>query len=274
MLRSGFLMTAGSWIAPFLLIAAGAAGLGLLPPWLGMWLLAGGIFLAAKWAMWFPHRHGVPAGVSAGWFLLWPGMDPAWLRGGWRGAAAAPARGFVHLGLGIVLFCGVAPRLEHPLAAGWAAMGGLINGLHFGVFHLLACHWQRRGRQAPLVMDRPLASRTLTEFWGRRWNTAFHILGERLVFRPLVRKTGAARAMLAVFLVSGLVHDAVITLPARGGWGLPTLYFLLQGAGVLAERRWRLRSRAWVWAMTGLPLPLCFPPAFCERVIAPLLQWF
>ncbi len=267
-------MKPGQWIPPFLLIAAGATGLVMLPPWIGMWWLAGGIFLAAKWGMWFPHRAGVSVRISACWFLLWPGMDPAWLRGGSTGAHDAPLRGWVHLGIGAVLFFGVAPRLSHPLAAGWAAMGGLINGMHFGAFHLLACYWQRRGRRAPLVMDRPLASRTLAEFWGRRWNTAFHILGERLVFRRLVRKCGAVRAMLTVFLVSGLVHDAVITLPARAGWGLPTLYFLLQGAGVMTERRWRLRSRAWVWGVTGLPLPLCFPPAFCERVVAPLLQWF
>jgi hypothetical protein len=258
---------------PLILIAAGLTGLTLAPAWLGMWLLAGSIFLAAKWLMWHPHRQEVRAGMSAAWFLLWPGMDPAWLRRGTPARVDSPGRGWVHLAIGLALLLGVAPRLTNPLAAGWAAMGGLINGLHFGAFHLLACFWQRRGRHAPLVMNHPLSSRTLAEFWGRRWNTAFHILGERLVFRKLVRKWGAQRAMLAVFFVSGLVHDAVITLPARGGWGLPTLYFLIQGAGFAAERRWRLRHHAWVWSVTGLPVMLCFPPPFCERVIAPLLDW-
>jgi len=259
-------------LPPLLLIAAGAVGLTLTPAWIGMWLLAGGIFMAAKWHMWWPRHGNVTAGVSTAWFLLWPGMDPAWLRGGWSGKPDSPVRGWVHLSIGLVLLLAVAPHLTHPLAAGWAAMGGLINGLHFGTFHLLACWWQRQGRHAPLVMNQPLVSITLAEFWGRRWNTAFHILGERLVFRRLVRKCGAARAMFAVFMVSGLVHDAVITLPARGGWGLPTFYFLIQGTGVALERRWKIRSRAWVLGMTGLPLPLCFPPAFCERVIAPLLD--
>jgi hypothetical protein len=237
-----------------------------------MWLLAGGIFLAAKWVMWWPHREAVSAGTGIAWFLLWPGMDPAWLRGGCTGKIDSPVRGWIHLGIGVVLLFVVAPRLTNPLAVGWAAMAALINGLHFGTFHLLACWWQRQGRPAPLVMNRPLASLTLTESWGRRWNTAFHILGERLVFRRLVRPCGVARAMFAVFLISGLVHDAVITLPARAGWGLPTLYFLIQGTGVMVERRWRLRGRAWVWCLTGLPLPLCFPPAFCEHVIAPLVE--
>ena len=246
----------------------------LTPAWLGMWMLAGSIFMAAKWLMWQPHSKGVPLRVSAAWFLLWPGMDPAWLRRGAHVPVHSPLRGIVHLGIGLILLLVVAPRLTNPIVAAWTAMAGLINGLHFGSFHLLACWWQSQGRRAPLVMDRPLISRTLAEFWGRRWNTAFHILGERLVFRRVVRQWGPRRAMFAVFLVSGLVHDAVITVPARGGWGLPTLYFLIQGAGFMAERRWRLRSRAWVWCVTGLPLPLCFPPAFCERVIAPLLQWF
>lgn len=258
-------------LVPLVLTSGGLVLCYLTPPWLGMWLLAGALFAAAKWAVWWPRRSGVPVSVSIMWFFLWPGMDPAWLKKGGIPERTRPQRGMVHLLIGVALLC-LARFLDHPLAAAWTAMVGLINAMHFGAFHLLACFWQSQGRCAPLLVDHPLRSRSLTEFWGRRWNTAFHYLSEHIVFRPLLRRIGVNAAMLFVFLASGLVHDLVISVPARGGWGQPTLYFLIQGCGVLLERRWKMKSRAWVWAATGLPLPLCFPPAFCERVILPLLQ--
>ncbi len=259
------------FLVPLLLTCGGLVLCFLTSPWLGMWLLAGALFAAAKWMIWWPRRSGVPVSVVVMWFVFWPGMDPAWLKKGVVRDRARLLRGIVHLLIGVVLLC-VASFLKHPLAAAWTAMVGLINALHFGAFHLLACFWQRRGRCAPLLVDHPLRSRSLTEFWGRRWNTAFHYLSEHIVFRPLLSRFGVTAAMLTVFFASGLVHDLVISVPARGGWGQPTLYFLIQGGGVLLERRWKMKSRAWVWAVTGLPLPLCFPPAFCERVILPLLQ--
>jgi alginate O-acetyltransferase complex protein AlgI len=237
-----------------------------------MWILAVSMFMAAKWAMWWPHRGQAGPGASLMWFVLWPGMDAAWLRKEHVRPAAGAGRGLVHTALGAALVAAAMALREQGLAAAWLAMAGLLNLLHFGLFHVLAGFWQRRGRRAPPLVDRPLASTTLTEFWGRRWNTAYHHLSDRLVFRPLARRHGAVVAMLSVFIVSGLVHDLVISLPARGGWGLPTLYFVIQGAAIPCERRWKLRSRLWVLCVAGLPLPLCFHPSFCERVILPLLD--
>jgi alginate O-acetyltransferase complex protein AlgI len=86
-------------------------------------------------------------------------------------------------------------------------------------------------------------------------------------------------AAFAVFLVSGVVHDAVISLPARAGFGWPTVYFLAQFAGIRVERsgwgRRRLRGaagRVFTMAVTVLPAPLLFDPPFLHRVIVPFMR--
>jgi len=88
-------------------------------------------------------------------------------------------------------------------------------------------------------------------------------------------------AGFSVFVISGLIHDLVISLPARGGYGLPTLYFLLQGVGVSIERsrtgkRLGLghKVRAWVFMVVFLAAPVwwLFHPWFVLRVILPFMQ--
>ncbi len=82
-------------------------------------------------------------------------------------------------------------------------------------------------------------------------------------------------------MVSGLIHDLVISLPARGGYGLPTLYFLLQGAGVSVERsRFGKRLglghglRGWCFMLLFLTVAALalFHPWFVERVILPFMR--
>jgi alginate O-acetyltransferase complex protein AlgI len=86
---------------------------------------------------------------------------------------------------------------------------------------------------------------------------------------------------LGIFLFSGLVHETVISVPPRGGWGLPTTYFLIQALGLVFERsrlgrRWRLdggmRGRFFSLTVVGLPLPLLVHAPFLERVIVPMLE--
>jgi alginate O-acetyltransferase complex protein AlgI len=86
--------------------------------------------------------------------------------------------------------------------------------------------------------------------------------------------------MLAGFVASGLVHDLVISLPAGGGYGWPTLFFAIQALGLLVERsplgeRFRLGSGApgWLWTMLllALPLPGLFHEPFVTRIILPFM---
>jgi hypothetical protein len=78
-----------------------------------------------------------------------------------------------------------------------------------------------------------------------------------------------------------LVHELVISVPARAGYGLPTGYFLLQGIGVLLERSsvgraLRLRGGFSGWfsaaVITSCPAFWLFHPAFVTRVVLPFME--
>jgi alginate O-acetyltransferase complex protein AlgI len=89
------------------------------------------------------------------------------------------------------------------------------------------------------------------------------------VHRPLRARLGERGAHLAAFVVSGVLHEVAISLPVRAGYGLPTLYFALQG--LLA---WHAGGRLpRVVGLLGivLPLPLVFHPWFVSGVLVPLL---
>lgn len=181
--------------------------------------------------------------------------------------------------VGAVLLAVIARRLDHGLLAGWAGMVGMILLLHFGLFDLLAAAWQRAGVRAERIMRSPLSARSLGDFWGGRWNRAFRDLVYRWIFASLHRRVGAAWAMLAVFAASGVVHELLISWPARAGYGLPTLYFLLQWLGVSVEKsRWGRRvlrggaGRKFAIAVAALPLPILFHPPFVLRAIVPFLN--
>jgi hypothetical protein len=88
-----------------------------------------------------------------------------------------------------------------------------------------------------------------------------------------------AVAILASFLFSGLVHDVVISLPAGGGYGGPTLFFLLQAAGLLLEPRLRRRGLVSGWrgrlfaaAFLVPPAVLLFHGPFVRNVIVPFMR--
>src|SRR5262249_15836011 len=126
--------------------------------------------------------------------------------------------------------------LTWPWLAGWVGFLGMLLLLHFGSFHVLALFWQRRGVAAQPIMRSVLLARSPADFWGRRWNMGFHALMHDHVFRPLRHRLSIPGCTFISFTVSGIIHDLVISLPARGGYGLPTLYFLLQGLAVLGGR--------------------------------------
>ena len=156
-------------------------------------------------------------------------------------------------------------------------MAGIILVLHFGLFDFASIGWRALRVDAPPIMDAPLRSTSVAEFWGRRWNGAFNDLALGLVFRPVARRTGVALATLVAFAVSGLIHEFVISLPAGAGFGLPTGYFVLQGLAILAQRKLAaLRGDITGWLFTMFvvagPAYWLFHPPFVRRVIIPFMQ--
>jgi hypothetical protein len=87
--------------------------------------------------------------------------------------------------------------------------------------------------------DRPYLSALLRDFWGRRWNLSVPALLRQRVFRPVLARLGAPVGVLAVFVVSGVMHEAMFSyvtlLPPTGE---AAAFFTLHGACAVAEGWW------------------------------------
>lgn len=284
---------ARGWIgwAPLAVLPLATIALrGVLIPWVFMWLLAVAIFAGCKWQTWWEApaaRRARNWRRTTAYLLLWPGMDAQEFfetgvkkrRGQpheWLAALVKALAGIVMIWVGTRVVSS-----SHPLLAGWAGMVGLVLFLHFGTFHLIALTWQWAGIHAEPIMQGPIESESLGELWGKRWNLGFRKLSHTSVFQPLQRRFGSVAGTLGAFLTSGLVHELVISVPARAGYGPPTAYFLAQGLGVIAERSEAgkrlglgrgMRGRLWTALIAGAPAFCLFHPWFVMRVMVPFLR--
>jgi hypothetical protein len=262
------------------------------PKWAVMWSLAFAIFAACKWLTWY--RSGakrVPWWLHLGYLVAWPGLDaeaflnPPPGKVKWPSSAECMSA-TVKLLAGIALFWIVARVIPEDAGAwglvrGWIGMIGMILMLHFGSFHLLSCAWRAAGIQARPLMNKPLLSTSLSEFWGKRWNTAFRDITHRFLFQPLTRHMSPQWAVAVGFVLSGLIHDLVISVPSGGGYGGPTVFFIVQGAGLLVERsaagKFLGLGRGWaggLFTKLALILPAygLFHPPFIRNIILPFMH--
>jgi predicted DCC family thiol-disulfide oxidoreductase YuxK len=259
-----------------------------LAPWVFMWTMAFALYAGCKWLTYRETvRHGLRPGPARtlAYLLAWPGMDAA----DFLDTRKVPARpqllewlfAAAKMGGGIIVVWLIARILAYALLAGWAGMIGVVFILHFGLFHLLSLFWRCAGIKASPIMQNPILATSLGEFWGQRWNTAFNELAFRFTYRPLRRLTTPTVATVTVFGLSGLIHDLLISLPAGGGYGLPTLYFLIQGFGAVVERS-RIGHaiglgrgiRGWLFTLfvTVAPVFWLFHSPFIRHVILPMLK--
>ncbi len=259
------------------------------PNWAFMWVLAFAIYLACKILTWSAASiNGVPLGRQLAYLAAWPGLDAAaFLRSDPSHTPPRPTArewtaAVLKTLLGILIFWTAHRWTDrtNQIVLGWAGMIGFVLLLHFGLFHILSCAWRSARIDARPLMDAPLRSTSVTEFWGRRWNTAFRDFTHQFLFRPLCRATSPTAALVAVFFVSGLVHDAVISLPTGGGYGGPTCFFLLQAVAILSEKSRPGRAlglgrgvRGWLFTAIALlaPARLLFHDRFVTAVVLPFM---
>ena len=259
------------------------------PKWALMWSLAFAIFAACKWLTWY--RSGptkAPWWLHLGYLVVWPGLDAGAFLNPQPGKVKWPHSGeWLSAGLkllaGVILFWVIARMVpeDQGIIRGWIGMIGMILMLHFGSFHLLSCAWRAAGIQARPLMNKPFWSDSLSEFWGKRWNTAFRDITHRFLFQPLTRHMSPQWAVAIGFALSGLIHDLVISVPSGGGYGGPTVFFIVQAAGLLVERSSTGQSlglaRGWrggLFTKLALILPAygLFHPPFIRSIILPFMH--
>jgi hypothetical protein len=277
------------WIGLFVLPVLTLLTRSHVTPWIFMWLMAGAIFFGCKWLTFWRARQHVDSSLtrSFGYLFAWAGMDAASFLGTHRSRgnmSLRPRRIFLTVSkilLGALFIFGLARLASNQLLAGWIGMIGMILVLHFGLFDLAAIAWRIAGINVQPIMNAPIRATSLSEFWGQRWNGAFNQLVVDVLFRRLARSIGIVRATLTAFLLSGLIHELVISLPAGAGYGLPTAYFLLQGWGVVAQRssvgnRLELRrgisGRIFTMFIAAPPAFWLFHPPFVRNVILPFMK--
>ena len=86
---------------------------------------------------------------------------------------------------------------------------GLLTYSYLSVgFYMTAFSEQAKGYYVqPIFLNPMLGSRTLTEFWGRRWNLMIHRFLKHGVMRPAKKYYSTAVSIFMAFIFSGLLHD-------------------------------------------------------------------
>jgi len=269
-------------------ILAGLITKPFVKEWQFMWIFAYSIFLSCKWITLVDALNNSPNVSklrSALYMFGWVGMDAKrfltddnklevqnklW----WETISK------ILIGLFLVYVITEKVYLKNHMLGGWVGLAGLGLIIHFGSFHLLAIIWNILGINVKSIINSPLYSVSLTDFWSNRWNLAYRDLSRSYILRPLAPKIGVGYATIIVFVLSGLIHELVISFPANGGYGLPTLYFIIQTIGLFIERSRfgkmlglenSLRGRIFALTVVFAPISLLFHKTFIEKVIIPFL---
>jgi hypothetical protein len=142
------------------------------------------------------------------------------------------------------------------------------------VVRLLSFLYRAVGLRPPRLHDHPILSRSIAEFWGRRWNRIVGAWLGAVAFTPLSARGHPRLGIVLAFVLSALLH--VYFTWAAVGLGLACTmasFFLVQPVLLLLERWLRVRNwpRLWQRAWT-LGTLIALSPLFVEpflRVVHP-----
>lgn len=229
-------------------------------------VLLGGMkgLVYAEWA----GEQRLPLLRYGAFSLLWFGMDPASFRNRRNGLSWKDdvKLGLILMGVGTLGAWLVRTLDWHHVFIMFLPMS---LGFHFGALRVLKGCLRAAGFPVRTLFPNVLETQGISDFWSKRWNVGYSQMMQRLVGRPVEAMAGSNAGVLAVFLVSGLLHELAITLPVRSGHGLPTSYFMLHGILILIEKKWgRALGKIPALLAVVLPIGLLFPPAFQNEVIA------
>jgi hypothetical protein len=179
----------------------------------------------------------------------------------------------------VIVYLHLSNQWEYPLVSG-VLLIGLSLILHFGIISISAGMWRLNGVNTYYLFRRPAKALSLTEFWSKRWNIAFSEMTAIAIFRPLKNKLGSVPALMLAFIFSGFLHELALSVPVNKGYGLPTIYFVIQALVVLFEKllnnynimflQNKVLARIWLFLWLVLPLPLLFHAQFIKQIVWPL----
>lgn len=94
-------------------------------------------------------------------------------------------------------------HLANTYLLGWLTYSYLSMG-----FHMTAFSEQAKGYYVePIFLNPMLMSRSVSEFWGKRWNLMIHRFLKHGVMRPAKKYYSTAMSIFLAFVFSGLLHD-------------------------------------------------------------------
>lgn len=130
-----------------------------------------------------------------------------------------------------------------------------------------ACH--AIGARVDLPHDAPILSKSIAEFWGKRWNRVVAAWLNENAFRPAASRFGVVFGIFFTFFVSGLVHFIPIALTR--GWIEAVWmgsFFLVHGVLVIVEAKLGLRRLrpALGWTITFASF-VATSPLFVEPML-------
>ncbi|QEC51624.1 membrane bound O-acyltransferase family protein [Anseongella ginsenosidimutans] len=184
--------------------------------------------------------------------LAWPGMRPSLFEeipfrpvtGGGRLAF----QGF----LAMIIGCGLLWLASTVSGTGsgsyWIkfilSLTGLSLMFHFGLLRIIAGCWRFAGLNVKQLFNKPFRAETLGEFWNSRWNIAFTEMTALSIYRPIRKMQDKPAGIVGAFLASGIFHEIAISLPVMKGFGLPLIYFAIQGVMVIIQER-AIKNSKW-----------------------------